>query len=301
MSSRAAPQSYRDRLLSELETIETDYVALIEASQIENIDPNRGGDSAVVFIFFPRWGWVSSSAALEARRMNLLVRVRDWLPRFGLLFPHPTPRVSKSLRQGGGLLERWLLRDKGDHSIPPTTDQAAATLRSTVGDLRALCDLLASDEWPTRLAVDTNALIDEPDLAVYQSVLGPRYLVHVLPVVLGELDDLKRPSRAPDLREAARRADRRLKGLRDNGDVLVGVRVAGDVFAVFEHMEPRPVGLPSWLDLSVPDDRFIASVLLLQSRHPGSCLLVATSDLNLQTKLAAVGLPYVEPPQPESG
>ncbi len=301
MSSRTAPQSYRDRLLSELEAIETDYVALIEASPIENIDLNRGGDSAVVFVDFPCWGWVSSSAALEARRMNLLARVRDLLPRFGLLFPHPTPRVSKSLGEGGGLLERWLLRDKSDHSIPPTTDQAADTLRSTVGDLRALCDLLAPDEWPIRLAVDTNALVDEPDLAAYRPVLGPRYLVHVLPVVLGELDDLKRAGRVPDLRDAARRADRRLKGLRDNGDVRVGARVAGDVFAVFEHVEPRPVGLPSWLDLSVPDDRFIASVLRLQSRHPGSCLFVATSDLNLQTKLAAVGLPHVEPPQPESG
>ena len=29
--------------------------------------------------------------------------------------------------------------------------------------------------------------------------------------------------------------------------------------------------------------------------------VVTTSDLNLQTKLAAVGLPHVEPPQPASG
>jgi hypothetical protein len=97
------------------------------------------------------------------------------------------------------------------------------------------------------------------------------------------------------LREAAKKADRRLKGLRDNGDVSVGAKVAGDVWAVFEHIEPRAGGLPSWLELDVPDDRFIASTLLLQSRHPGSMLVAATSDLNLQTKLAAVRLPFVEP------
>lgn len=74
------------------------------------------------------------------------------------------------------------------------------------------------------------------------------------------------------------------------------MRVAGDVSAVFEHIEPRADGLPTWLDLDVPDDRIVASTLLLQSRHPGSCVYVASSDLNLQTKLAAVGLPFVEPP-----
>ncbi|WP_229868975.1 hypothetical protein, partial [Streptomyces chryseus] len=70
----------------------------------------------------------------------------------------------------------------------------------------------------------------------------------------------------------------------------------GDVYALFEHIEPRAAGLPNWLDLDVPDDRFIASALLVQSRHPGSKLYTATSDLNLQTKLAAVGLPFVEGP-----
>lgn len=123
-------------------------------------------------------------------------------------------------------------------------------------------------------------------------------MVHLLPVVLREIDDLKRAGKTEQLREAARRADRRLKGLRDNGDVLSGVRVAGKVHAVFEHVEPRDDGLPSWLDLTVPDDRFAASSLLLQSQHPGSALYAATSDLNLQTKLAAIGLPFVELPAP---
>lgn len=112
-------------------------------------------------------------------------------------------------------------------------------------------------------------------------------MVHLLPVALREIEDIKRAGKTEQLREAARRADRRLKGLRDNGDVLSGVRVAGEVRAVFEHVEPRDDGLPSWLDLTVPDDRFAASSLLLQSQHPGSALYVATSDMNLQTKLAA--------------
>lgn len=88
-------------------------------------------------------------------------------------------------------------------------------------------------------------------------------MVHLLPVVLRELDDLKRAGRTEDLRESARRADRRLKGLRSNGNVQAGVRVSGEVHAVFEHIEPRNNKLPSWLDLTVPDDRFVASSMLL--------------------------------------
>jgi hypothetical protein len=78
--------------------------------------------------------------------------------------------------------------------------------------------------------------------------------------------------------------------------VRTGVRVAGDISAVFEHVEPRSEELPGWLDLDVPDDRLVAAALLLQSAHPGSAVFVATGDLNLQTKLAAVRLPFIEPP-----
>ena len=43
-------------------------------------------------------------------------------------------------------------------------------------------------------------------------------------------------------------------------------------------------------------DHGAASCLLLQAEHPGSALYVATGDMNLQTKLAAIGLPFVELP-----
>jgi hypothetical protein len=56
-------------------------------------------------------------------------------------------------------------------------------------------------------------------------------MVHVLPVVPVELDELKRGGRIPEIHDAAPRADRRLKGLRDNGNVRVGARVAGDIYA----------------------------------------------------------------------
>ncbi len=290
---QTTPSTYLDRLLAELEEIHASYVEVLAGSAIINIDPNRRPGTGAVFIGFPKWGWAASDAALERARMALLRRVRDWEPRFRLLFPHPTPTVSRRLDEHIGRLKRWLVRKDGEH-IPPTVEKAAETIHADVVRLGGLADLLPADEYATRLTVDTNTLIDNPDLAVHAGTLGRRYVAHLLPVVLGELDELKRAGRTQELREAAWRADRRLKGLRANGDVRVGVRVAGDIHAVFEHVEPRGDRLPSWLDLTVPDDRFVASCLLLQSEHPRSALFVATSDINLQTKLSAVGLPFIE-------
>ncbi|MGW2706885.1 PIN domain-containing protein [Streptomyces sp. NPDC001340] len=283
------PPTYKERLLAQLEAIESDYIAVLEASETEYIDSG--------LVTAADWEWAPSGPELEMQRMDLLRRLRDWKPRFLLLFPHPTPETSEKLKDSLELLERWLVRERTweDYSIPQHIPQAVRLLRASVQQLRGLTNLLPTDPWPVRLTVDTNALIDNPDLATYTDQIGPRYMAHLLPVVLRELDDNKRAGRTDVLRDAAKKADRRLKGLRNNGDVTLGVRVAGDVHAVFEYIEPKSDALPDWLDLDVPDDRFIASTLLLQSRHPGSAWYVATSDINLQTKLHAVGVPFIEP------
>jgi|GEM_PF-1481114 len=295
-----APGGYADRLLAELGDIETAFHSILDDSAIMNTDPNRGADRGLIFVGYASWGWAKSGAELEAARMQLLGRVRDWGPRFRLLFPHPTPQVSKALDRSLALLEGWLVRRGGDHSVPATVAAAKDKLAKKVEKLRELRDLLPIDEHPVRLIVDTNVLIDYPDLGLYRPQLGAKYRTHLLPVVLREIDDLKRSGRTQELRDWAKRADRYLKELRRRGDVRAGVKVVDAVTAVFEHVEPRSDGLPSWLDLDVPDDRFVASALLLQSRHPGSVVHIATSDLNMQNKLGAVGLPYVEPSDGET-
>jgi rRNA-processing protein FCF1 len=289
-------ETYSQRLCRETAELGELIAQVVAASTIRNIDPNRPG-SSVVFVGSPVWGWGPSDAQHERARMKVLELLRDLRPRFELLFPHPTPRLATCQSEAFDLLETWMLRAKSDHSVPSSIEAAKAIAGEAVADLIGCHESLPLDEHAVRLVPDTNALIDVPDLATYAATLGPRYCAHVLPVVMRELDELKRGGRSQDVRDRAKKADRYLKGLRERGDVRVGVRVAGDVVAVFEHTEPRADKLPAWLELDVPDDRFVASVLLLQSGHPGSALHVATSDLNMQTKLAAAGIPYLEPPE----
>lgn len=293
MTKKPGPPSYTEHLVSDLDTFVQAFTEVLNASQVRA--RKMSGDSWVV-VGHP-WAWVNSTPDVEAGRMALLRDLRDWAPRFRLLFPHPTPDVQRRLDEALGLMDDWLVRKgKVKHHAPRDIPTAVAQLAQSAEQLRELVALLPVDQWQVRLVVDTNTLLDEPDVTIYKDSIGSRYMVHLLPVVLRELDDTKRAGRHQDLREAAKKADRRLKALRDNGDVRAGARVAGDIYAVFEHIEPRGKGLPGWLDLDVPDDRFVASSLLLQSQHPGSRLYVATSDINLQTKLAAVGLPFVEVP-----
>ena len=95
----------------------------------------------------------------------------------------------------------------------------------------------------------------------------------------------------------------RLKGIRNNGNVLEGVQVEqGGVIAKFEHIDPAGDNLPNWLNLSVADDRLVAAALLLQSRHPG---LHPRRDERHQPSDQALGrglAPFVETPrQPRVG
>lgn len=288
--------TYAHNILAELDAIAKSYVEVLAASSIKYVNPNRPGNR-VIFVGAEDWGWCESNDALEAARMALLGRLRDWIPRFRLLFQHPLPTVTQRLLDNIGLLESWLVRSDSwglGPTIPATIDEAQQKIAGAIDDLRGLVDLLPPDDYPTRLILDTNALIDNPDLTVYAAALGSKYMVHLLPVVLHEIDEQKRAGRHQDIRDAAKRAETRLKGIRSNGNIREGIRVAGEIFAKFEYKEPPSDDVPQWLDLTVPDDRLVASSLVLQSLHPGSAFYVCTSDINLQNKLAAVGLPFIE-------
>lgn len=121
------------------------------------------------------------------------------------------------------------------------------------------------------------------------------FTVVLLPPVVSELDELKDRGRTPDVRQKANKALRRLKGLRDRGDVRTGVPVQGQVSLRIQHREVRAREILDWLDPDVPDDRILAGTLDLQARFPSAIVVLATRDLNLQTKAAAADVPFVDP------
>ncbi|WP_439813247.1 hypothetical protein [Streptomyces sp. P9-2] len=70
------PPTYTERLVEQLDAIERDYLAVLEASEIQYVNPNHPGDSLII-LGAADWGWAPSGPALESQRMDLLRRLRD--------------------------------------------------------------------------------------------------------------------------------------------------------------------------------------------------------------------------------
>jgi rRNA-processing protein FCF1 len=296
---RSSMTSYADRLRDELAGIRNDLDALLERSEIRYVNPNSPG-SGVVFLGAADWGWAPSDPDTSAAQMNLTQRYSSWFDRYRLLFPHPTPDISQKIEHTDTFVRRWATRPNDyDHSIPRTIDAARKQAFEQLNTFDELLDLVVKNgDADLRLVPDTNALIRNPDLASYASEApSPTFYVHLLPTVLGELDELKDRGRSQELRDQAQAVVKRLKGLRDKGNLSTGVKLTKAIMVRAEAREVDVRSVLDWLDPTVPDDRILAAALRLQSDHPAGSVVLVTSDLNLQNKADAVGLPYMETPR----
>lgn len=290
--------SYVDRLRAELSEIRSDMDALLDASTIRNMNPNTP-DSSVVFVGAADWGWGPSDAALSASQMRRAARYHAWFDSLRLLFTHPTPDVASDMKEVDEFVRRWTERPgTWDHSISRTIDAAKQIAAEQFETFDRLLDIASRSGSDTlRLVPDTNALIRNPDLASYaRTAPSPTFTIHLVPTVLGELDDLEDRGRSQELRDQAQGVVRRLKGLRDKGNLATGVKVTKTIAVQTEAQEVDVRGVLDWLDPAVPDNRLLATALRLQSDHPSGAVVLVTSDLNLQNKADAVGLPYIETP-----
>ena len=79
-------------------------------------------------------GLIRVSPAVTAMKSNLGLNQwalggewtigRENEARFRLMFPHPTPEVSRTLKESFGMLRKWMKRLKSDHDIPRAIDEA---------------------------------------------------------------------------------------------------------------------------------------------------------------------------------
>ena len=295
LSGAVSRPSFSERLAASLDELEQRYADILDRSAIRNVDPNRLYPNSGAFIGFPSWGW-EPDETLVPDRTHLLAAVNDRYALFRLLHRSALPETEKRINDAMELIRGWLAREGGDYSIPSTIDRAREKVTDTFAELRALVVLGTHGPAGVIAVPDTNVLISDPDVATYATALGTDdYVVVLLTTVMRELDDLKDRGRTPDVRDKAAAAVRRVKGLRDRGDLRTGVKVAGKVTLRAEHREVDVRGVLDWLDPDVPDDRILGSALDLQARQPSATVVLVTGDINLQNKAAAVGMPFADP------
>jgi hypothetical protein len=95
-----------------------------------------------------------------------------------------------------GLGVVYLVREgKLKHRAPRDIASAVTRTAEAVVYLRGLVDLRPAGGWRVRLVVDTDMLLDDPEVTVCKDVISPRCMVHRLPAVSRELGDPKRAGR----------------------------------------------------------------------------------------------------------
>lgn len=145
---------------------------------------------------------------------------------------------------------------------------------------------------------DTSAVIHNPALEDWEFVETRRFTILLTPTVLGELDDLKVAPRA-EVRERAESAIRRIEGYMSRGNPHEGVPLRRDRSTLrLLASEPHRDHVLPWLDLSVKDDRHIASVIDAMRQHPRTPVVLVARDINMKNKAIYARLPHLQPPDP---
>jgi len=111
---------------------------------------------------------------------------------------------------------------------------------------------------------------------------------------LSELDELKIKSSNPDFQKKVKSVITRLKGYRQQGNLIDGVTVEKSIKLKMVASEPNFDKTLSWLDRENNDDRIIASALEIQRDNPSSAVCLVTSDINLQNKTEMARLSYID-------
>jgi hypothetical protein len=146
---------------------------------------------------------------------------------------------------------------------------------------------------------DTNALLHNPDLERWSFNEAPTFTLVLTPTILSELDELKMSHRNEAVRVKAEKLISRIKEYRRRGSLSEGVPlVNGKSTIMAMAIEPVVQNSLYWLDQSINDDRFIASVIEIMRSRPRSVVIAISRDVNLQNKAEWARLPVIEPPEP---
>ncbi len=278
------------RLAAELDDLAVDLASVIGTTPTHWVDKNAG---MFVLVGVPDYRFGPPSDVQRQHRLK--ARYEVWFERFALLFRHAPADVAKRVADADKEMRKWIELDD-NYRIGPDNARNVEATTSVVGAFRGLL-AIHTGQAETLVVPDTNALTTSPDPVSYASLAGtPTFVFVLLPTVLAELDNLKNHARDPAYRTKVNDVIRRIKGWRNQGSLLDGVRVHQTITVKAVPQEPRVEDTLRWLDPSNRDDRIVASCLELQIAAPCAAILLVTSDVNLQNKAEAARLPCAETP-----
>lgn len=285
-------KTFVEHLTIQLDSIKKTMFELLDNSRIKF----RGEDhySNVVFIV-PKQYWDSPTEIEQTLQIKLKKSYGQWIETLKL-FTENSPEASKyEIDQTHKFVINWLEK-KSDWEIPNTIAEAKTEFETKIKFFYDTLNLYSNNGDKEIIIIpDTNALIQEPEPKAYKQLTGSDKLTIIfLPTVLSELDELKIKSSNPDFQKKVKSVITRLKGYRQQGNLIDGVIVEKSIKLKMVATEPNFDRTLSWLDRENNDDRIIASALEIQRDNPSSAVCLVTSDINLQNKTEMARLSYID-------
>ncbi len=265
---------------------------LLENSRIKF---RRDDHYSSVLIIEPSQYWDSPTEIEQTLQIKLKKSYGVWIETFKL-FTENSPEASKrKMVQTDKFVTNWIEK-KNDWGIPNTIPEAKNKFETEIKFFYETLNLYANNGEKEIIVIpDTNALIEEPDPKSYKTITtSDKLTIIFLPTVLSELDDLKIKSSNPDFQKKVKAVISRLKGYRQQGNLIDGVMVEKTIKLKMVASEPNFERTLSWLDRENNDDRIIASALEIQRDNPSSAVCLVTSDINLQNKTEMARLSYID-------
>ena len=288
-------ESFRERLAKTLDSIES---AILDLWKKTDLTEFRNDPHSPFFVVTHPYRWKPLPIEHKAAQARLLAQYRHWFELFQRCHAQHSGDVQTDIAETNTRI-LGAIELQSDWGTAATFEENRLRLKETFDSFRSFLQQHITDGKDFVVVPDTNALLITSDPARYADVVdSSRFRFIIVPTVLAELDELKRTRSAQSVGEKAEKAIRIIKGLRKQGSVLDGVKVAKTITVQMIPTEPRLADLPSWLDADNKDDRIIASTLEIQGAEPSATVVLVTDDINLQNKAEMAFLPWAEPPEP---
>lgn len=259
----------------------------------------RMGVLAPSLALFPgRWGKLTDEG-LRAQT-ELLEEIAGLFALFNVVSAGLPDTHKKELDDTKQQLLRLVGHDRTHHT---STNAVWVQAERRVRELSNLITFLAGKGSGRSLVIpDTNALYANVALEDWNFPDLPSFILCLVPTVLGEIDEHHHHHPNESVRKKAATLRAKIKEYGRRGDIMKGVPIIKNKieFLAFPTSAAFDLARPGTLDPSRDDDQIISSMLDLVRKFPGDNVQMVTSDVLMQVKLKAMGLPYLEPPVPKT-
>ena len=285
--------TFNEVIESKVERLKISKDNFIDSVNIFYHDPNN--NDSRFFIMSPvRCIWGKKRDDHDFYQITLKEEFSEFIEYFNLVESKFPDKIRNEVLKTNKIVNRWIEKIG---NAPAGNNQTAKSEFSKV--LNKYVEWVLKLKEPKQVeeiiyVPDTNCLIANPDIAMYNWDAHKRLIILIPPTVVSELDSLKINHRNDEVRKKAESVIRRFKGFRKQGNILEGVNINRSIILRFEAREPKFGNTLSWLDPENNDDRIINSVISIQVLNIFSNVKLLSTDMNIQNKAEFAGIEYID-------